>query len=258
MYLFRCSLEGRVSPIEGLERFPSEHIVHYNGCHRIPHLCEDKAVLVIDSDAQGNKIIRELAAVAKEIIVINNQRCKEIDDLSKRIQHFPRVTKIGDKQMVYFPDGTCKIVDVIVSCTGHKHVFPYLHDSCGFNVIDEHGTYPLYKLTFNAHYPSMAFLGAPVDSTFSFYDMQVMWALRVWLGLQPLPHKAEMLADCRNWTDTRSKDLSMAYKELASCSESRMPSSALLGILKQVGCQAEEITKKYTVLSSEHWIVTND
>ena len=256
MYLFRCFLEARVPTIEGLKLFPSEHIFHCNGYHQPPHLCKDKVVLVIDSNSRGNEIIRELAAVAKEIIVINNQGCKDINDLSKNIQHFPRATKVGDKQMVHFPDGTSKRVDIIITCTaGHKHVFPYLYDSCGFNMIDEHGTYPLYKLTFNAHHPSMAFLGAPVDSTFAFYDMQVMWALRVWLGLQPLPHTAEMLDDCRNG---RNKNLSMVYKELASCSESRVPSSALLGVLKQVGCQAEEITKKYTVLSSKHWIATSN
>ena len=209
---------------------------------------------MIDLDLRGHVIVREVAAVAKEVIVISKQAYNGHNDIPNNIKCFPHITRIADKQMVQFSDGTNKRVDIIL-CTDQRYVLPYLHDSCGFNVLDKHGAYPLYKLTFNPHHPSMVFLGSVVDSAFAFSDMQVMWAIRVWLGLQPLPHTAEMLVDCKNEAD---KDLAVLYKELASYSKTRVPSSALLGILKQINSQAEEKTKSYTVLSSEHWIVTNN
>ena len=159
--------------------------------------------------------------------------------------------------MVQFSDSTSKRVDIIVLCTGYKYAFPFLHDSCGLNMVDNQGMFPLYKLTFNPCYPSMTFLGSVgQDTTFAFCDMQAMWALRVWLDQQPLPPTVEMLVDCKNGSD---KDLAVLYQELASCSETRLPSLALLGILKQINGQVEKKKlKNYTVLSSEHWIVTNN
>jgi len=212
--------------------------------------------MVMGDDSQSHMILREVAPVAKEIIQISEQACKENSDLTDNIQHFPQVTKIADKQIVQFSDGTSKRVDIMIMCTGYKYTFPYLHESCGFKMVDAHGTYPLYKLTFNPHYPTMAFLGTLMNTTFAYHDMQIMWALRVWLGQQPLLHTAEMLADHKNGTDTGHKDLTALYKELASCSETRPPSPALLGILKQIGSQMEEKLKDCTVLSSEHWMFT--
>ena len=204
---------------------------------------------MIDNDSRGHVIIREVAAVAEETIVISRQAYKDISN----IKHFPHITRIVDKERVQFSDGTSKRVDVIL-CTGQRYVLPYLHDSCDFNMVDKQVSYSLYKMTFNPHHPSMAFLGTITDSTFALSDMQVMWGLRVWLGLEPLPHTAEMLADCKNETD---KDPAVLYKELASYSKTRTPSSALLSILKQINGQTEK-AKNYTVLSSEHWIVTNN
>ena len=224
-------------------------MIHYNE-YQTPHLCKDKVILVIDNDlTQGHMIIKQVAAVAKETVVISKQAYKDIPN----IVHFPHVTRIDDKQIVQFSDGTSKKVDIIL-CTTQRYVLPYIHDSCGFDMVDKQVSYPLYKMTFNPHHPSMAFLGTIVEDPFAFSDMQVMWALRVWLGLQPLPHTAEMLADYENETD---KDLAVLYQELASYSKTRTPPSAVLGILKQINGQSEK-TKNYTVLSSEHWIVTNN
>ena len=123
-------------------------------------------------------------------------------------------------------------------------------------MVDDQGTYSFYKLTFNPYHPTMAFLGTVNETTFSFCDMQVMWALRVWLGQQSLPQTVEMLADCKNKMDTSSKDLAVLYKELATYSETRTPSPSLLGILKQIDSEVEKLS--CTVLSSEHWIVVCD
>ena len=249
---FRCFLEPFVPPVEGLELFPSDHMIHYSE-YQAPHSYKDKVVLVTGNESWGHVIVREVAAVAKEIIMISKQ--ENNNDIPNNVQRFPYVTRIVDKQMVQFSDGISKRVDIIILCTSQRYLLPYLHDSCGFNVADKQGAYPLYKMTFNPYHPSMAFLGTVVDSTFAFSDMQVMWALREWLGLQPLPHSAEMLVDCKKEMD---KDLAVLYEELAGYSKTRAPSSALLGILNQIDSQAEEKTKSYTVLSSEHWIVTNN
>lgn len=238
--------------------FPSDHII-YGYEYQKSHSYSDKVVLVIDNELQGHAIVSEVALVAKEVIVISKQAYKGDNDLPDNIQHFSHVTKIASNQMVHFSDGTSKKVDIIILCN-YKYVFPYLHDSYGFNIANEQKANPLYKSTFNPRYPSMAFVGTVVSSTLAYCDMQVMWALRVWLGQQPLPCTAEMLTDCKNGMDFSGNNLAVLYKELASYSETQPPSAALIGIFKQIGSQAakEERLKNYTVLSSEHWIVTNN
>ena len=121
-------------------------------------------------------------------------------------------------------------------------------------MVDDQGTYPFYKLTFNPYHPTMAFLGTVNETMFSFCDMQVMWTLRVWLGQQSLPQTVEMLVDCKNRMDTSSKDLTVLYKELATYSETQTLSSSLLDILKQISNKVEKKLENYIV--SEHWIVT--
>lgn len=212
--------------------------------------------MVIGDDPQAHMIMREVLLVAKEIIWISEQACKGDNDLTDNIQHFSHVTKIAGNQVVQFSDGTNKRVDVMIMCTGYRYVFPYLHESCGFKMVDAQGTYPLYKLTFNPYYPTMAFLGTLVNTTFAYCDMQIMWALRVWLGQQPLPHMEEMVADCKNGADTGGKDLTGLYKELASYSETRALSPAQLDILKQINSQMKDKLTTCTVLSSEHWMLT--
>lgn len=250
--IFRCFHEQVVPPVEDLDLFPSDHVIHSPNYHT-PHSYRDKVVLVIGNESWGHVIMREVAPIVKEIIMVSEQVYKGDNDLPNNVRHFAHIAKIANDQTVQFSDGTSKRVDYIFLCTGHKYVFPYLHDSYGFNMIGKQGASPLYKLTFNPYYPSMVFL---TDSIFAYCDMQIMWALRVWLGKQPLPHTAEMVADCKNATD--SQDLEALYKELANYSEIRLPSPSLLGILKQIGTQVEEKLKRYTVLSSEHWIVTNN
>ena len=254
---FRCFYKP-FSSIEGLDLFPSGCLIHSHQ-YQVPHSYRDKVVaVVIDSDPQGIEIVREVVPFAKEVIVISAETFSEDNDLPSSVQHVSYITKIVDNQLVQFSDGTNKRVDNIVLCTNYKYTFPYLSDSYGFNTVDERGMHQLYKATFSPHYPSMAFLGTPMNTTFAYCDMQVMWALRVWLGLQPLPHTGEMLSDCKNERGISNEDLAVLYKELATCSETVSPSPAFLGICKEIGSQMKEKSISYTVLSSEHGIVTNN
>lgn len=242
----------------GLDLFPSGCLIHSHQ-YQTPHSYRDKVVaVVIGSDPQGIEIVREVVLYAKEVIVISVEAFTEDSNLPSSVQHISCITKIIENQTVQFSDGTSKKVDNIILCTDYKYTFPYLHDSYGFNATDEQGMCQLYKSTFNPQYPSMAYLGTLVDNAFAYCDMQVMWALRVWLGLQPLPHTGEMLLDCKNEKDISSEDVEALYKDLATCSETVSPSPAFLGICKEIGSPAKEQLKSYTVLSSEHWIVTNN
>ena len=254
---FRCFYKPFPS-IEGLDLFPLGCLIH--SCqYQIPHSYRDKVVaVVIGSHPQGIEIVREVVLFAKEVIVISAEAFTEDNNFPSDVQHVSSITKIVENQIVQFSDGASKKVDNIILCTDYKYMFPYLHGSYGFNTIDEQGMCQLYKSTFSPHYPSMAYLGTHVGNTFANCDMQIMWALRVWLGLQPLPCTGEMLLDCKNEKDTSNENLEVLYKDLASCSETVSPSSAFLGICKEIGTLAKEKSKSYTVLSSEHWIVTNN
>ena len=148
---------------------------------------------------------------------------------------------------------------------GYKSAFSYLDGSCGFTVDSEHGIQPLFLHTFNAHHPSMAFLGTLTNISFTYCDMQAMWVLKVWLGLQqpPLQSTAEMLEECKdNVAGVRSYlDLVTLYKHLANYCEVQPATPAFTAITQflfkdwKLGSQYRS-KHTFNVLSSEHWILT--
>ena len=177
----------------------------------------------------------------------------------KNVTHYPCIQKIDDDQMVYFVNGVHRKVDKIILCTGYEYSFPFLDDSCGFSVINKQKIWPLYKHTFNAQYPTMCFLGMMRPITFIYRDLQIMWALRVWLGLQQLPRVDEMIAEC-NYETHSKQDMLTLYQELADYSETRPPTAAFVGLLKQ---HLNKLIKDYPVskrfqyhlMTSKHWIM---
>ena len=239
--------------LEGLDKFPSEHIIHSH-VYRTPQPYINCVVLIVGAGISGKDITLELALVAKEIVWSVKETCG--GDYPSNVLQYPCIERM-DGQTIYFTNGTCRKVDKIILCTGFEYSFPFLDDSCEFSVVNHKKIWPLYKNTFNAHHPTMAFLAMMRLLTFIYRDLQVMWILRVWLGLQELPRVTDMVGDCEY--KTHATDLLQLYEELASLSEMHPPCSSFAGILMQhyhnvnYNHSFSKLVSYYQI-TSEHWI----
>ena len=202
----------------------------------------------------GKDITLEVASVAKEIVWSVK---KPLDgDYPSNVSQYPCIERI-EGHAIYFSNGVCREVEKIILCTGYEYLFPFLDGSCEFSVVNHKKIWPLYKNTFNAHHPTMAFLAMMRPLTFIYRDLQMMWILRVWLGLQQLPSRADMIADCNY--ETHGTHLLLLYQELASLSEMQHPSSAFAGVMMQHYHNVQynhPLSKSfsYYLVTSEHWI----
>ena len=145
--------------------------------------------------------------------------------------------------------------------------FPYLNGSSGLTFNSKHEIQPLYLHTFNTKYPSMVLLGTLTNVSFAYCDMQIMWALRVWLGLQqpPMQISAEMVKECDQNALCGTQDhldLVHIYNDLADHSEMKPASQTFTAVMEHVfksqktALQSKNI--KYNVISQQHWIVTDN
>lgn len=145
---------------------------------------------------------------------------------------------------------------------GYESAFSFLDESCGFTVDSKRGIQPLFFHTFNVHHPSMAFLGTLTNISFAYCDMQVMWVLRAWLGLQQTP-LTEMLKECKdNVPGVHSQqDFVAIYNKLASYCEAQPATTAFTAIVEfltkdwKLGSQYRS-KHTFNIVSSEYWILT--
>ncbi|XP_065915457.1 uncharacterized protein [Dysidea avara] len=149
----------------------------------------------------------------------------------------------------------------------YANTLAYLDDSCGVTTDSKCGIQHLYIHTFNAYHPSMAFLGTLTNISFAYCDMQVMWALRVWLGLQqpPLQSTTEILEECdqTNHSAHCHLDLVHIYNDLAHYSEMQPASPVFSAVMGHVfkSRETDHLQSKnenYNIISQQHWILTNN
>ena len=239
--------------LQGLEKFPAEHMIHSHA-YRTPDCYVNRVVLIVGAGISGKDITPEVASVAKEIVWSVKKPVG--GNFPSNVSQYPCIERI-EGFTIYFDNGVCRKVEKIILCTGYKYSFPFLDDSCEFSVVNHKKIWPLYKNTFNAHHPTMAFLAMMKPLTFIYRDLQMMWILRVWLGLQQLPSMADMIADCKY--DTHAINLVPLYQELASLSEMQHPSSAFAKVMMQHDHNLlydHPLSKSisYYLLTSKHWI----
>ena len=244
-----------IPQMDGLEKIPSGNVIHSHTFRKLQPY-KNYVVLVVGGGISGKDITRGLSTVAKEVVWSTKELCD--GDYHKNVTHYPCIQYIDDDQVVHFVNGAYRKVDKIILCTGYEYSFPFLDDSCGFSVINKYKIWPLYKNTFNARCPTMCFLAMMRPITFIYRDLQIMWVLRVWLGLQQLPSMDEMIADCNYETHSKNNMLTL-YKELAEYSETRPPTPAFAGLLMHHFNKAKKDHPgskrfKYHLMTSKHWI----
>ncbi len=101
-----------------------------------------------------------------------------------------------DGQTVHFPDGTTEEFDAIVFGTGYNVSMPFLSAGILRELnADEHHL-DLYKFTFPARLPGLAFLGmlGVVGPYFPVLELQARWIAYTFSGAQPVPSAEELEA----------------------------------------------------------------
>jgi trimethylamine monooxygenase len=116
-----------------------------------------------------------------------------------RICEMPILKKI-DGKIVHFSDGSEKMFDSIIMCTGYQHNVNFMADK--LRLIDRNRFYPsgLYKGIFFHSNPRLAYLGMQDQAfTLTMFDAQAWYARDVILGRIVLPDQQTQIKDIETW-----------------------------------------------------------
>jgi len=100
----------------------------------------------------------------------------------------------------YFKDGSSKVVDAIILCTGYVHHFPFLGDDLRLKTNNRLWPLGLYNGVVWEQNPQLFYLGMQDQwYTFNMFDAQAWFARDVMLGRIALPAREAMEADSAEW-----------------------------------------------------------
>jgi len=117
----------------------------------------------------------------------------------------PLFTRI-DGSTVHFDDGSSKVVDAIILCTGYLHHFPFLTDDLRLETGNRLWPLGLYKGVVWEDNPKLMYLGMQDQFyTFNMFDVQAWYARDVIMGRVQLPSRETMRQDSQAWRAREEK-----------------------------------------------------
>ncbi|XP_060532608.1 senecionine N-oxygenase-like [Cylas formicarius] len=151
-----------------------------------------KRVLVVGAGPSGLDLTLQASTVA-EYVVLSHHSSEPINtQYPPNVELRPDVKRVIEFNKVEFVDGTCCCFDEILHCTGYRYSFPFLHESCGISV-DENHIEPLYKHMIHIDRPNMCFIGIPFNvCAFQMFDLQARYFCKVLDGSLSLPSTTDM------------------------------------------------------------------
>ena len=121
-------------------------------------------------------------------------------DWPENWKEVPKLDRV-EGRTAYFIDGTSKVVDAIILCTGYKHHFPFLSDDLRLKTANRLVTADLYKGVVWNKNPSLFYLGMQDQwYTFNMFDAQAWWVRDCIMDKISLPDSASMAHDVINRT----------------------------------------------------------
>ncbi len=110
----------------------------------------------------------------------------------------PKLDRVEGKT-AHFIDGTSRVVDAIILCTGYKHHFPFLPDDLRLKTANRLATADLYKGVVWNRNPKLFYLGMQDQwYTFNMFDAQAWYVRDVIMGRIDLPPREAMEQDARD------------------------------------------------------------
>ncbi|KAL3286893.1 hypothetical protein HHI36_001380 [Cryptolaemus montrouzieri] len=182
--------EPIIPNIKGQENFNGQ--IFHSHKYRSPKPFTGLRVLVVGAGPSGLDMALHISKVAEKVVL--SHHVKEVENVSF-VEQKPDVYRILDGTVVEFVDGSCCPFDCILFCTGFKYNFPFLHESCGITITDNH-IEPLYKHMIHIERPTMCFIGIPFNvCAFQMFDLQARFFCKYLNGSMELPSKDRMIND---------------------------------------------------------------
>ena len=126
--------------------------------HNKLNLCMHLLISASDGSVVYSSYGTSQILLAKDLEIVWSVKKPVEGNFPSNVSQYPCIERI-EGFTIYFDNGACKKVEKIILCTGsNSYLFPFLDDSCEFSVVNHKKIWPLYKNTFNAHYPTMEFL----------------------------------------------------------------------------------------------------
>lgn len=180
-------------PLKGLDKFKGQQMHSHD--YRKPEAFEGRTVVILGAAASGTDIGLEVATCAKKVYLShNNPRLPSV--LPTNMSQVSGVVSCSGPKEFELSDGSRLEADVILFCTGYHYTFPFLDDAKVGLTIENRIVAPLYKHMIHTGYPSLCFIGIPIQiCPFPQFDLQVQLFLKTLSGQLKLPSKEEMEMD---------------------------------------------------------------
>ena len=178
---------------KGFEKFPGR-ILH---AHDFRDALEfkDKDILIIGASYSAEDIGSQCWKYGCKSVTVSYRTTPIGYDWPNNWTEVPLLTHL-DGTTAYFKDGTSKVVDVIILCTGYIHHFPFLADNLRLKTANRLAIADLYKGVAFLRNPNLMFIGMQDQwFTFTMFDAQAWWARDVIMGSLKVPDRFAMLAD---------------------------------------------------------------
>nr|XP_033324761.1 flavin-containing monooxygenase FMO GS-OX-like 2 isoform X1 [Megalopta genalis] len=179
--------------VPGIETF-SGTVMHSHS-YRKPEDFTGKTVFVLGAASSGIDIAIDLADHATRVYLShNNNRLKST--LPANVSEVMGLARV-DGLRFHLKDETAVTADTFIFCTGYKFTFPFLDETSGIRVDDNHVA-PLYKHLINIDHPTMCIVGIPtIVIPFPMFHVQVQYFLALLKNKAGLPSRSVMLEDSK-------------------------------------------------------------
>jgi trimethylamine monooxygenase len=190
---------------KGIEKFPGR-VAHAHDFRDANEFAGKNLLLIGASYSAEDIALQVVKYGAKNVIC--SWRSKPMGfKWPKEIQERPLLLRL-DGKTAHFKDGSTAEIDAIILCTGYKHSYPFLRENlrlqCG-NIL-----YPpnLYKgLVWTKGGNGKLLYVSTQDNyyTFTMFDAQAMWAVKLIQGEITLPSQEEQEAEWKPWYEKLQK-----------------------------------------------------
>ena len=200
-----------VPHFDGIDTFPGR-VIHSHD-FRIARQFANENILVIGANYSAEDIAMQIKAFGALSVTIT-YRSKPPTGLNwpGGIDFVPLLSRIQGKT-VHFSDGSQRVFDSIIMCTGYKHHFPFITDDLRLDT--KNCFYPahLYKGLFWQTNPRLIYLGMQnIAFSLTLFDVQARYVRDVILNHIVLPDDPEdRVKDITEWME-REKSLMVNTK----------------------------------------------
>lgn len=184
---------------EGIEKFPGR-VCHAHDFREANEFSGQRMLLVGASYSAEDIALQVLKYGAKNVIC--TWRSKPMGyTWPKEIQERPLLLRL-DGKTAHFKDGSTAEVDSIILCTGYKHSYPFLRENLRLQCGNELYTPNLYKgiVWLKGGNNKLLYVSSQDNYyTYSMFDVQARWAIKLIQGELKLPSQDTMEADWKIW-----------------------------------------------------------